>query len=111
MEMTKELINKIKTAAEDYEYEYDYFAVRVQEVPFELGEMNHVSHVWVDGEETDEELDGVCGIKLSALERIVKSGVTYYGDHVALICGNKAEGGEDDGELILKDAVVVEIAA
>ena len=30
----------------------------------------------------------------------------YFGDHVALVCGNHCEIGEDEGELVIEDATV-----
>ena len=57
----KELVqNRIKEIIDKYELDYNYIGIRVQEEEFELGSMDHVSKVWVDGDETDEELDGVC---------------------------------------------------
>ena len=87
--------------------DYDFVAVRIQDVPFELGEIDHVSHVWVDGNETDEELAGICGSNVKDL----KYASDYYGNHAAIICGNRAMGGEAMGELIIEYPVVVEILA
>jgi hypothetical protein len=35
----------------------------------------------------------------------------YFGDHKAIIAGNFAECGEDPGEIVISDPVVVEIIA
>lgn len=108
MKVTSEIIEKVKEMAADTYREYEYIGIRVQdETPFELGEMDHVSHVWVDGDDTGEELGGVCAIRGDRAE-LAKS---YYGDYVAIIGGNKAEYGEDDGELIITDPVVLEVLA
>lgn len=100
----KEIYNKYHWSGDG---DYDFVAVRIQEVPFELGEIDHVSHVWVDGNETDEELAGICGINVKDLQYAGD----YYGDYAAIICGDCAMGGEDMGELIIEDPVVVEILA
>ena len=106
MKLTQEMINSAREIAEEANWDYEVVGVRVQEVPFELGEMNHVSKVWIDGEETDEELDGVCVTDVNSL------GVNeYYGEHVAIVAGNKFSYGEDLGEIIIKDAQVIAILA
>lgn len=104
--------------ADQYSGDYNYVGVRTQEEPFELGEMEHVSSVWVDGNETDEKLNGICVTDLntpfdSALQKQAsdKENGFYYGKHQAIICGSRAERGEDLGELIIVDPVVVEIIA
>lgn len=106
MKLTSEMIKKINEKVEELELEetYAYVGVRVQEVPFELGQIDHCSKVWVDGEETDEELDGVCATKLDKL-----TANEYFGDYVAILCGNSAEYGEDAGEIIISDAIVASI--
>ena len=76
-------VTEIRAAAEKYTDYYEFVGIRTQEETFELGSIEHVSSVWDDGEETGETLTG--------------------------ICGNSAEYGADEGELIIEDAVVVEI--
>ena len=106
MKLTQEMINKAKEVAEEANWDYEAVGVRVQDVQFELGEMDHVSKVWIDGEETDEELDGVCVTDVNSL------GVNeYYGEHMAVVAGNKFCYGEDFGEMIIKDAQVIAILA
>lgn len=106
--MTAEMIQRAKEIAEDLNWEYGVIGIRVQEVPFELGEMNHVSKVWVDGDETDEELDGVCA---QAVNTLGKYDNQYFGDHVAIVAGYEYSYGEDPGEIIIRDPVVVAIFA
>lgn len=109
-------IEEIKAIASKYETEYEYVGIRTQEEPFELGHMTHRSHIWEDGEDTGEMLDGVSctSVKSKAVAmhcdgKRNNPGGYYYGDHVAIICGNTATLGEDEGELIIEGAVVVEI--
>lgn len=104
--MSAEMIENIKKIAEEMElsWNYEFVGVRVQEQEFELGTIEHLSHVWDNGDDTGVELDGIC---VCSLDRM---GVNnYFGDHVAIICGNEAEYGEDDGELIIRDAEVVKV--
>ena len=106
MMMNAEMIKNIKKVAEELglSWDYEFVGVRVQEQDFELGTIEHLSHVWDNGDDTGVELDGIC---VCSLDRL---GVNnYFGDHVAIICGNEAEYGEDDGELIIRDAEVVKV--
>jgi hypothetical protein len=106
MMMNAEMINTIKKIAEemDLSWDYEFVGVRVQEQEFELGTIEHLSHVWDNGDDTGVELDGICVCSLDHL-----GANNYFGNHVAIICGNEAEYGEDDGELIIRDAEVVKV--
>lgn len=106
--MTAEMIQRAKEIAEDLSFDYEVIGIRVQEVPFALGEMTHVSKVWVDGDETDEDLDGVCAQAVNTLEKYDNQ---YFGDHIAIVAGNEYSYGEDPGEIIIRDPVVVAILA
>lgn len=107
-------VAEIREIAEKYSMDYEKVCIRTQEVPFELGEMTHESKVWADGDETEDTIGGIsatdCTSRAVAMhtERNPKTGY-YFGEHIAIVCGNDFEHGEDDGEIILKDAVVVEI--
>ena len=90
----------------DLDSKYGYIGIRVQEEPFELGEMDHISHIWDNGDDTGIELDGVCATDINSV-----MAPEYYGEHIAIICGNHAEVGEDVGEIIIRDAVVEYIFA
>lgn len=107
MKVTEEMIAKVKEMSTDPYCDYAYIGIRVQEVPFELGTMDHCSHVWVDGDDTGEELNGV-SVLLGAYADNAKQ---YFGNHVAIVAGDCAEYGEDDGEVIISDATVIEILA
>ena len=56
---------------------------------------------------TDEELDGTCAIMLND----AKLANAYFGDHVAIIGSDSMEYGQDLGEIILRDAEVLEVIA
>ena len=112
MKLTQKMIDRINSMIENLHDEYEYVGIRTQEEPFELGEMDHVSHIWVDGDDTGEELGGVSALSLTSKTiDWAKLASTYYGDHVAIICGYSASFGDDDGEIIIEDPEVVEIIA
>lgn len=104
-EAIENVMNRIAEIKESAEYEY--IGVRVQENEFTEGEVLDPSFVWVDGEMTDEELDGTCAVRLEDAE--LANG--YFGDHVAIIGSNSMEYGQDLGEIILRDAEVLEVIA
>lgn len=106
--MTEQMRLTAKEIAKEFAFDYEKIAVRVQDVPFTAGPMDHCSHVWVDGEETDETLDGVCGQDITTIDRYNHN---YCGSHVALVAGNDYTYGEDAGEIIISDAVVIAILA
>lgn len=113
--MTKLTAQEIMNLIEENEWNYDYdvVAIRTQEVPFELGEMDHKSLVWVDGEETDEELDGVsatvCTNIKAVKEHTGESFGGYCGQYTAIIGGSSYTYGEDVGEVVIEDAEVLYI--
>lgn len=104
-EAIKNIMNRINEIKESAEFEY--IGVRVQDNEFTEGEILDSSFVWVDGEMTDEELDGTCAVKLEDAE--LANG--YFGEHVAIIGSNSMEYGQDLGEIILRDAEVLEVLA
>lgn len=108
MKITSEMIEAAKETAEELFFDYEKFGIRVQEVPFEIGTMDHVSRVWIDGEETEEDLDGVCAQDVTTLDKYSNE---YFGDYVAIVAGNDYEYGADSGEIIIRDPVVVKILA
>ena len=110
MKLTEDMIQKIEEIAEDNRFDYEVIGVRVQEVPFELGSIDHVSHVWDDGEDTGEELSGLSCCRVDSL-RDANSNGYYYGDYVAVIGGIRYEYGEDIGEIVIADPVVIAIIA
>ena len=46
MKVTDEMIRRVKELADELFYDYEIVGIRVQEVPFSLGEMDHCSHIW-----------------------------------------------------------------
>ncbi|MBR1708798.1 MAG: hypothetical protein IJ719_08225 [Clostridia bacterium] len=87
--------------AEDFS---ECFGLRQQEEPFELGSLDHLSHIWVDGDDTGEELDGICA---TCIDYDLIKRTHLFADHVALIGGTRIASGEDEGEIILANAKVL----
>lgn len=97
---------------DSYEREYACYGLRRQEMPFEeIGDtMTHCSSIWDDGEETDEELDGVCALwleRFDSLEDALEASKGYDGEYVATIASDDYEYGQDENEVILRDPVVI----
>lgn len=105
----KEVIENVSARAKEIkdEYAYDFIGVRVQENEFVEGEILDNSFVWIDGECTGEELEGTCAVKIDDAELANK----YYGEHVAVIAGYYGEYGIDFGEIIIREAEVIEVLA
>lgn len=106
-EFAAEITNKIEEIKENGCF-YGVFGIRVQEESFELGTMDHCSYVWIEGEQTDEELPGVCAISEKAINNQTHE---YFGNHVAVIAGDRYTYGVDPGEIIIEDPEVVYIFA
>lgn len=105
VEAIENIMKKVEAIRETCEYEY--IGVRVQDEAFTVGEILNNSYVWIDGEMTEEELDGTCAIKLEEAE-LAKC---YFGEHVAIIAGDGMEYGTDLGEIIIKNAEVIEVVS
>ena len=109
----KSLIAKVK--AENPQYEF--FGIRTQDVEFKIGPVEHCSHIWIDGKDTAEELDGISatdcdgnGIVYHADDRFdYKVYCMYPGDHQAILAANTVSGGDDIDELVMMDSVVVHV--
>lgn len=114
MKLTSEMIEKAIAAIEADET-HEIFGIRTQEIPFEMGEIDHKSLVWVDGEMTDEELDGVCATVIKpdniakSLSRHASEG--YEGGHIAILAGGYSVAGEDPSEIIMENPDVIAILA
>lgn len=102
--MDKKFIQQITNAADGLCEAYDKIGVRVQDEPFSFGPILHRSHVWTNGDDTGVQLDGVCAQDVTTLTLYHNH---YLGDHIAIVAGNDYQYGDDPGEIIFRDAVVV----
>ena len=104
-------IKKIASNIDFSKYDFDFIGIRIQDEIFEqIGEeINHNSKVWEDGNETDEELDGICAINAKTTQYLPKSVGGYIGNVVIILGSNDVEYGQDEEELIMKNAIVLDI--
>lgn len=119
--MTAEQVKKI---IEDGEFEY--YGIRSDEtIEYKAGDACYESHQWWQDEpengdmEYNEEmqcwdggeLPGTCALKVSEDSDIQKildySRRCYSGKHITLIAGDRAEYGNDEGEIIIGNAIVL----
>lgn len=109
-EQLHDLIEQVKA---EHGWDYDYIGIRTQDEAFAPGELAHRSHVWADGDDTGEELDGVSATDINShcirmhCDDVING--RYIGDHCAIIAGNSAQWGEDEGEIVISDPVVIHI--
>jgi hypothetical protein len=78
--------------------------IRIVDEPVAVGTELPRSFRWDDGEWTDEELVGTCAIDLTRRDA-TRLASHYFGRYALLVGGVVALYGEDDGEVIMRDAV------
>lgn len=114
MKYTKDIQEKIKKALQDMP-PYPYIGIRSQEEPFLMGEpIDHVSSVWIDGDETDDTMIGLSATDPDFIHlydgKHYQYGY-YFGDHVAIIGSYEASPREDVGEIVMVEPVVLDVIA
>lgn len=108
--LDKDIISAIEDAKA--ENGYSNVGIRIQAgIAFEEGPINHISHIWVDGDDTGVELSGICAISAQNISSLCKNAGYYFGDHVAIIVGDVSERGEDPDEVIMTNAEVYKVLA
>lgn len=93
------------------EYDCAHWGLRVVDSAnsFDAGELLPNSRRWVDGEPTEEFLNGTsCLDTQSVTDRLVAKLTPYLRCYaqprIMLIGGDEADQGEDEGELVIRDA-------
>ena len=104
--------------------EFGYYGIRKDDMQYKVGGVCDNSHSWTeydpeDGSEVVDgmglwdngELDGTCAIGVTAdtIKSVMEQSKEYYGKNLYLIASNSKEMGEDAGEYIMSDAVVLAI--
>ena len=100
--------------------DYDFYGIRVLNDYFgsadmAVGDVLEPSYRWEDGEPTDDELYGTCALAVdenSSIDELIATLQKIYGclgGKKVLIGGHQAEWGDDDGEIVIRDAVVLAI--
>ena len=69
----------------------------------------YLTYRWEDGECTDEVLSGTSAIDARMLLGYRGVPTSYYGDRVLVITGSDQVRGEDDCEVVINDAIVLEV--
>ena len=90
--------------------EFEYIGIRVEDgIEYEIGDYANDSRVWVNGDPMDETLNGTCciGINGSNCAKALELANSYVGNRVYIIGGDSMEFGEDEGEYIIRNAVVI----
>jgi len=111
-------MEKMAKKAHKYADYYDHIGVRSQTEPARKNQiLKHRSNIWVDGEITYKKLSGVSAIKVKVGRdgdgRLVDySGYGYPGNYILLlgVIGNyNVDYGEDPGEIIMQEPIVLEV--
>ena len=122
-------IQKIINIIENDDDCFAFYGIRATTEEHSAGEELSNSFVWIDGEKTEEELDGIStmGIKDLTEEAVIRAikclgrdaceyfGVkanvfhSYVGQNFVLIKGDSATAGDDNGEWVIKNPVVVAV--
>lgn len=98
--------------------EYERYALRCltvhrDDVPAPtVGDILSPSSVWIDGDPTDDLLPGTSGIQVARDAGVLADArrlSNYWGRYVVLMAGNRASHGEDWGEVVIEDAVVLAV--
>lgn len=103
--------------------EYECYGLRIDDnSAYRVGDICKNSHQWwqddpEDGSEYVKEMEcwdggelpGTCAIEIidGNIDQALKDVCTYFGDNLYLIAGNIFEGGNDIGEVIISDAIVL----
>ena len=99
-----------------------HIGIRFSDEEYKIGDDVENSHNWVDGDWTDEELDGASTVnvaepwsydsldelKETSIKRLNKAGRYPY-DYAYLVAGTSSDYGEDTNESIIRNAEVVGI--
>lgn len=91
---------------------YEYIGIRIQEENTnKVGDtMTHCSSVWDNGDETEEQLDGVSAIDIDMAGQLNNADYEgYFGGIVYILGSDNASYGEDVAEIIMQDAVVLAV--
>ena len=105
--------------------EYDCYGIRGEYgVRYNVGDICYNSHQWWQDDPGEEsgmdynedmqcwdggELSGTCAFKATNdnIEKIIEKATREFGENVILIAGNGYEYGNDIGEVIIEDAIVL----
>ena len=96
-----------------------YFGLRADDMEYQIGDICNNSHQLFQDPESPYygfydagELDGTCAVKFSpddesSIRASLDTVKMYSGKNLYIIAGDSMEYGNDDGEIIIKDAEVI----
>lgn len=114
-----ELINKLLTAMEGNNAKYRYFGIRTDARSFSIGDKITASEDMSIYAEDGTMLDGTCATgfdylyfdgeneDIEAVAKALEINSAYAGEHQYLIGGYDANYGDDEAEVIIKNAEVI----
>lgn len=96
--------------------EFDHYGVRAHRGEAIVGKTLGCSKVWIDGECTDADLDGISTLAVTA--ETIDSAITairnmycWDSETIVLVGGYTGSHGEDHGEYIIKDNICLAVLA
>lgn len=95
--------------------EFEHYGIRVHRAVPVVGKTLGKSKVWINGECTEEELDGISTIKINSSDNIadvvefVRKLYDWDNSPIVLVGGFSGQWGEDDGEYIIRDNVCLAV--
>lgn len=91
--------------------DYDRLGIRCDDAVYEVGDVLPRSRAYDDDQLTGEILNGTSVLAVGDdLDAVVqKAERSYFGDHLYLVGGEYGGPGQDRGEILIRDAVVIRV--
>jgi hypothetical protein len=110
--MKNEQIKAIAKSLQGKYPQFDNIGIRIQEKVYrgeKVGKIaRHVSRNWDDGKMLKSQVNGICAIDISQAKYIGEFG-GYDGNVVIVLGSNSCSSGEDIAEIIMREAVILEV--
>lgn len=96
--------------------EYDHYGIRAHRTAASVGQSLGNSRVWVDGECTSDELNGISTLKVRVeddIETIIaklRKEYCWSNESIVLVGGYSGGWGQDAGEFVIRDNICLAIA-
>ncbi len=85
----------------------------VEHTDLAIGDVAPCSWRWDDGDITDDQLEGTSAMYVDSrataekIARLLSKMQMYWGKQLVLLAADHADGGEDNGEIVMYDATVI----
>lgn len=103
-----ELLAAIAKDAAIASWSYDVIGVRVDDQAYRIGDVLPESRIWIDGEPTDGRLAGTSAMSLRSIADYIDHYPACVGRYVYLLGGYSEGSGDDEGEIIIGRATVID---